>query len=115
MALSIPYESSATISTAEYSLPNNSTTLVALTTPGIYQVFLDLSALTATEWYELLVYETVVAGGTKLVAHRIQITGVQADPVCCEPGFYLANGFDFTLRKVKGTDRAIGWSIRKVA
>lgn len=113
MTLSIPYENSASINTTEYSLVTNSTVLTAITTPGVYQCWLDLNALTATEWYELLVYETVVSGGTKRVFHREQIIGVQSNPIEPLPGFQLANGFDFTLRLVKGTARTIGWSIRK--
>ena len=119
MALTIPYESSASISTTEYSLVAGSTSLATVTaTPGVYSLLLDLSALTATEWYELLVYEAVVAAGTKRVLHREQLIGVNGgdkDPIHALPGLQLANGFDFTLRKVKGTDRTIGWSIRMAA
>lgn len=115
MALTIPYENSASIGVTEYSLTASSTVLAAQTTPGVYQCFLDVNALTATEWYELLVYETVVSGGTKRVVHREQLIGVQTSPVEVLPAFQLANGFDFTLRKVKGTDRTIGWSIRMAA
>jgi hypothetical protein len=116
MALTIPYENSASISSTEYSLVAGSTSLATITNaPGIYQCWLDLSALTATEQYELLVYEAVAAGGTKRVAHREQLAGVYPNPTHVLPGLQLANGFDFTLRKVQGTDRTIAWSIRKAA
>ena len=41
------YSGSATIGTTEYDCPSASTSIGAVATAGIYQVFVDLDALTA--------------------------------------------------------------------
>jgi len=115
MAISEAYTSSATISTTEYSLPNNSTTLAAITTDGVYQVFLDLAALTTTEEYLIQVKEKVTSGGTQRVVYSATVVGLQSAPAWVSPSLILMNGWDVTVKKVAGTDRSIGWSIRQVA
>lgn len=108
------YENSASISTTEYSLPNNSTSLTPITVQGIYQVAIDFSALTITEEYEYKIKEKVTASGSQLVWYTGTIVGpmVEALPF---PSLILGHGWDVTVKKIAGTDRTIGWSIRKVA
>ena len=53
MAISEAFNGSASIGTTEYDLPSASTTVSAQTTDGIYQLFIDLNALTSTEEYRL--------------------------------------------------------------
>lgn len=107
--------SAVTVSTTELSLISGTTTLQTDTTPGIYQLLLDCAAMTATESYELRVYEKAAAGGTKRVLHRALLNGVQATPIFVLPSLLLGVGWDITLDKLAGTDRAFDWSIRKVA
>jgi hypothetical protein len=113
MAISEVYTNSATISTAEYSLPNNSTTLTPITTAGVYQVFIDLGAMTLTEQYQIRIYEKITSAGTQRVIYESIITGVMADN-WVSPSLILMNGWDVTVKKLLGTDRSIGWSIRGV-
>lgn len=115
MAITEAYAGSASISTTEYSLPNNSTTLANITDDGIYQVFLDLAALTVAEEYLLRVYEKVQSSGTKRVVFSATFLGAQAQPVWVSPSLILLHGWDMTMDKVAGTDSTIEWSIRKVA
>ena len=116
MAISQVYVNSATISTTEYNLPTNNTSIGAVTDDGVYQVFLDLSALTNTESYELKIYEKVQAAGTQRVCHHATITFAQgSEPVYASPALILIHGWTVTLKKLAGTDRAIEWSIRKIA
>lgn len=115
MAITAAYESNASISTSEYSLPNASTSLTPITADGIYQVFLDFSALTVTELYELKIYEKVEASGTQRLIMTANIAGVQGQPHWVSPSLILLHGWDVTLKKISGTDRTIGWSIRQVA
>lgn len=105
---------SATISTTEYSLPANSTTLTAQTDDCILQVVLDLNALTATEQYEFKLYEKV-NGGTARVCVYAVFSGAQPQPIYAAPSLIVGEGWDVTLKKLAGTDRAIPWSLRKVA
>ena len=120
MAITEAFSGSATISTTPYDLPSNSTTVSAQTADGIYQLFLDLSNLTATESYQLRIYEKVVSSGspgsTQRVISDTTISGAQtAQPVYVTSALLLMHGWTYTLTKLQGTDRAISWSIRQVA
>lgn len=109
-------ESSATISTAERSLPADTTVGVptAQTDDCILQVWVDWNALAAGDEYRLRIYEKVQSAGTQRVAYEISRFGAQANPADPMPTLVLGNGWDVTLLKVAGTDRAIPWSLRKV-
>jgi hypothetical protein len=115
MAITEAFNGSATIGTTEYDLPTATTTKSAQTADGIYQLFLDLNALTATESYQLKIYEKVQSGGTQRVIDDTTISGVQTEPVYATAALLLMHGWTFTLTKLQGTDRAISWSIRQVA
>lgn len=109
-------EDSATISTTEYSLVNDSTSLAASTEEAAVSLWLDVSALAAGDEFEIRVYEKVMAGGTqRLVQAPWVLNGAQASPIWTSPALHLANGWDFTLKRTAGSDRSITWSIRKVA
>ena len=114
MAIAAPYEGSGTIGTTAFSLPNNSTTLTPITVDGVYQVFLDLAAMTTTEQYEIKVLERVTSGGAQREVFRAVVNGTSA-PAWVSPSLILLHGWDVTVRKLAGTDRSIGWSIRQVA
>lgn len=114
MAITIPYEDAATIGTTEYSLTNDSTTIASQTDDGVYQCMIDFANMTTTEKYQIKVKEKVQAGGTQRDIYTSVIEGVQGEPFVI-PSLILANGWDITLKKLAGTDRSIGWSIRKVA
>jgi hypothetical protein len=115
MAINALYESSATISTTEYSLPNASTTLTPKTDDGVFQLFLDVSALLAADQYELKIYEKVQAAGSQRLVDTWIFDGPQARPHWVSPSLIFMHGWDITLKKISGTDRAIAWSIRQVA
>ena len=116
MAIAEIYNNSATIGTTEYDLPTNSTTAVSTqSSHGIYQLFLDLSALTATEEYRLRIYEKVRSSSTQRVLDEFIISGVQTQPVYVTAALLLKNGWSYTLKLNQGTPRTIEWSIRQVA
>jgi hypothetical protein len=112
VALTAAFENSATISTAEYSLPNNSTTLTPITDDGVYQALVDFNAITAVaDEFEVKVYEKVNAGGTQHVIYGpVSITKPE---VLVIPSLALLHGWDVTVKRTAGTDRSIVWSIRK--
>lgn len=114
MAISEAYSGSASIGTTEYSLVNNSTSIASETNDGVYQVFLDLNALTATEVYEFKVYEKVTSSATQRIVYQVRMSGVQSAPNWVSPSLLLLHGWDATLDKISGTDRTILWSIRRV-
>lgn len=115
MAISNPFEGSVTVSTTELSLVSGTSTLQSNTTPGIYQLMLDLNAMASGDAFRLRIKEIVQASGTQRVVQDVTLRGVQAQPVYATPSLLLTNGWDMTLLKSAGTDRAIPYSIRKVA
>lgn len=115
MAITAAYENSASISTTEYSLPNNSTTLTPITVDGVYQAFIDVANMAAGDQYELKVYEKVTSGGTQRLADTFILTGAQSKPCFVLPSLIFLHGWDITLKRLAGSDRTIGWSIRQVA
>lgn len=107
------YENSASISTTEYSLPNNSTSLTPVTDDGYIQIWLDLSALVAGDQYELKIYEKVASGGTQRQCWPTTVlTGAQSPPHWVSAPLSVMYGWDVTLKRLAGSDRTIGWSIR---
>lgn len=115
MAITESFSGSATIGTTPYDLPSASTTVSAQTADGIYQLFLDLSNLTATESYRLRIYEKVQSTGAQAVIDDTTISGVQSEPVYVTAALLLLHGWTFTLTKLQGTPQTISWSIRQVA
>lgn len=106
---------SASISTTEYGLASDSTSITYQTTDGVYQLFLDLSNMAAGDQYKLKLYEKYDSAGTARVAEEWIFTGAQAKPGVFTPAFVLGEGWEFTMTKLAGTDRTIYWSIRKIA
>jgi len=119
MALSQPYSSAGlTVSTTELSLVSGTATLQTNTTPGIYQLFLDLSALAAGDSFSLKIKEAAAPSGAQgvlLLETFAPAGGALATPIYASPALQLANGWDMTLTRLLGTDRSIPYSIRQVA
>lgn len=114
MAITEAYANSASISTTEYSLPANSTTLATNTTDGVYQLLLDLNAMAAGDSYTIKMYEKVQSSGTKRVCYTAVVEGAQSE-IWVSPSIILMNGWDMTMQRTAGSDRTIEWSIRQVA
>ena len=108
------YQDSASIGAVEYSCPADSTALAEITTDGVYQVFLDLSAMTAAETYRIRIYEKCRSVSTKRLIYESVIVGTSA-PLWVSPSLLLMHGWDVTLQRLVGTDRTLEWSIRQVA
>lgn len=108
-------EGATTIGTSEYSVAASSTTLATKTDTGVFQLALDLTAMTATEAYQITIYEKINSAGSKVVVHQASLYGVQSAPGWMGPALSLLNGWDMTVKKLLGTDRSIGFSIRKAS
>lgn len=113
MALSEAFSGTETITTTEWSLTTDTAGPDAETTDGAYQVLIDLSALAVGDVFEWKLYEKVLAGSTQRVAASARFT-VGPSPIWVSPTVILLHGWDMTLKKISGTDRAIDWSIRKI-
>jgi hypothetical protein len=115
MAISEAYSGSETVSTTEWSLTTDTAGPDVDTTDGIYQAFLDLNALAAGDVFVFKVYEKVLSSSTQRLVFSATFAGAQGSPNWASPSLILLHGWDMTLDKLSGTDRAIDWSIRKVA
>lgn len=109
MALTITSDA-ATISTTEYSLNADSTTLAADTNDYAVQAYIDFANMAAGDQYEIRVLEKINAG-SQLPIYTATVTGVQTEPFVT-PSLILGEGWDVTVKKLAGTDRSIAWSIR---
>lgn len=115
MAISEPYSGTEAITSDEWSLTGDDTSIDTITTDGIYQFVLDLSALTVADTFEFKIYEKVRSADTQRVFYHAVFKGQHGSPIFVSPTFILLHGWDATLNKVAGTDRTITWSIRSVA
>lgn len=116
MAITEPYElDGVTVGASELSIVSGTTTLQTVTTAGVYQLWIDGGNMAKGDEFKVRLYEKVEAtGGTKKVFFSASMMGVQSDNFVT-PTFILMNGWDMTIQKIAGTDRAFDASIRKVA
>lgn len=98
----------------EYSLTNGSTTIAAQTTKGQYQVWLDLNALANGDQYELRIYDKCRSGDAQRCGSCSIISNAQGVDNALGIGIpvLLFWGWDFSLKRVAGSDRTILWSVR---
>lgn len=115
MAITEAFTGTETVSTTEWSLTTDTAGPDVETTDGVYQCFLDLNALAKGDVFEFKVYEKVLSSSTQRLVFGVRFANAQTEPVWPSPSLILINGWDMTLKKISGTDRAIDWSIRKVA
>ena len=105
-----------TVGTTEWSLTTDTAGPDADTTDCIMQALVDLSAMAGGDEFRIRIYEKVQgAGDTQRVAYQANMVGPQSPPLWASPSLILMHGWDVTVTKIAGTDRLIGWSIRKVS
>lgn len=116
MAISEPYElDGVTVGASELSIVSGTTSLQTITDDGVYQLWIDAGNMAKGDEFRVKAYEKVEGtGGTKKVHAQWTLLGAQSE-VFVTPTFILINGWDFTIQKIAGTDRAFDASIRKVA
>lgn len=112
MAIAEAFTGTETISTTEWSLTTDTAGPDAETSDGTFCVVLDTSAIAAGDVFELRFYEKARSGDTQRLMWSATL-GV--GPGHVSPWMPGMHGWDFTLVKISGTDRAILWSIRKYA
>jgi hypothetical protein len=115
MAISEPYTLSAvTVGTSELSIVSGTTTLQNITDDGVYQLYVEPFNMAKGDEYRIRGYEKIIAAGTKRKFFEWTLAGAQMEAFVT-PTFILMHGWDMTLQKLVGTDRAFTASIRKVA
>ena len=111
-----PFElDGVTVGTTELSIVSGTTALQTNTDDGVYQLYVDPSVMTKGDQFAVRIYEKVEAtGGTKRQVYEA-ILGDQNLENLVTPMLTLMHGWDMTIQKIAGTDRAFDASIRKVA
>lgn len=102
------------VSTTEWSLLNDSSTLATSTSEGFVQPFIDVSDMVAGDELQFRQYEKCRSGDTQRVAFQRSLSGTQARPIWTHPAIILKNGWDMSLDAIAGTITC-NWSIRRVA
>jgi hypothetical protein len=115
MAITEAFAGSETVGATEWSLTTDTSGPDVETSDGVFQVFLDLNALANGDVFQFRGYEKVQAADTQRAFLEFTFAHAQNTPNWVSDSFILMNGWDFTLKKIAGTDRTITWSIRKVA
>jgi len=105
-----------TVGTGELSIISGTTTLQSNTSPGFYQLCLDPAgaALAKGDYFKWRIREKVLSGSTQRVVFSGILSQAHTNNVIV-PGLILMHGFDFTLQKLAGTDRAWDATVRKSA
>lgn len=102
------------ISTTEYSvtLASTSGAPAAKTDKVTAQLVLDLSALAAGDQFEVKLYDKCRSSDTQRVVSKWIVTGAQAELIFMTPALMLGEGWDYTIKKLAGTDRTIPAAVR---
>ena len=115
MAISEPFQSSATISNTEYFLAAASTTQGSgQATDGVIQCMLELNNLVAGDIFRIRAYDAISSSGTARAIFEENIAGPVGTPNYVLPSLVLLHKWDFSLLRVAGSDRSIAWSIRRL-
>lgn len=100
------------VSGTELSLTGGTSSLQSITTAGVFQLWLDLNAMAKGDEFRARCYEKVdTSAGTKRVLWEATFYDVQSEIFFSEFTTLYA-GWEMTIIKLAGTDRAIDASIR---
>lgn len=104
-------DASPTIGTSEYSLFGETTSGVPLTgtTDYLLDGWIDTTVITAGDVFELKLYEQVNGSTQRGKVIRRFVGG---ESLVMLPRLPLTEGYDLTLKKISGTDRAVPFSLR---
>jgi len=108
------FSGSETVSTTEWSMVSDTAATPDVeTSDGVFQAIIDFNALLAGDEFRFRVYEKVLAGSTQRLVDEKFVSGAQGTPNWMSEAYILLHGWDMTLLRTAGADRAIDWSIRK--
>lgn len=116
MAISQAYEiDGVTVSTTPISIVSGTTTVTDTVETGVFQLWVDAGAMLKGDEFKIIISEKVEAtGGTRKSVFVATLSDVQSE-VFVTPMLILMFGWNMTITKIAGTDRAFDASIRKVA
>jgi hypothetical protein len=106
--------SSVTVGATEVSLTSGTTTIQAKTDKAVVSVAIDVANMAAGDEFEIAFYEKAIAGGTARRVVLANLVGAQAEGLWYLAAWQVGVGWDFSIKKIAGTDRAFSWSVRAV-
>lgn len=111
---SVLYSGSNSISGTEFSITLNSTSgaPASKTDKGTISLVLDVNPVAAGDQFLVTLYDKCRSGDTQRKVATWVITGAQAEPEFMTPPLMIGEGWDFTIKKLTGTDRTIISSVR---
>lgn len=103
-----------TIGTTEWSITTNSAGPDVETSFGFQSLFVAVpAAVVAADIFSIGIYETI--NGVQYELDRFYFAGKGTTYGVPVPGFHLGVGWDMTLKKEAGTDRALSAHINEAA
>ena len=116
MAITQAYElDGVTVGTAPISVVSGTTTVTDTVETGVFQLWVDGGAMLKGDEFKIKISEKVEAtGGTRKNVFVATLSDVQSE-IFVTPQLILMFGWNATIEKVAGTDRAFDASLRKVA
>lgn len=105
-----------TVSTTELSITRNATYAAGSnqTSDNAVQLWVDTTNMAKADEFEIRFYEKVEdTGGTARLVQVWRLLGVQAQNFVT-PVFLVLFGWDFTIKRLAGADRAFDASVRAV-
>ncbi len=116
MAISAAYSLSAvTVGVTPISIVSGTTTVSDTVETGLFQLWVDAGNMAKGDEFDIIISEKVKAtGGTRKTVFKAKLSDVQSE-VFVTPVLMLMFGWNMTITKIAGTDRAFDASIRKVA
>lgn len=106
--------SAVTVSTTEISLTAGTTSLQSRTDSVVPSLVLDCNAVVAGDEFELAFYEKAISGGTQRKEIVGYINGSTGPLYLWTLGIPVGIGWELSIKRTAGSDRAFTWSIRAV-
>lgn len=113
MAITITRDS-ATITSTEFFIASDSTSATYQTADVVMQLFLDLTNVAGGDTFVLRWYEKI-DGTNARVFSSTTFSGAQTPVGYSSLSYVLGEGWEISLQKTGGTDRAIPWSLRTLS
>jgi len=116
MAITVAYElDNVTVGVTPISLVSGTTTVNDTAESGVFQIWIDTTNMAKADEFLITLSEKVEAtGGARRTFLTQTLLGVQAHN-WVSPTFVLMHGWNVTLTRIAGADRAFDANIRKIA
>lgn len=115
LSLTLYTMSAVTVSSTEVSITAGGTTIQTNTNNVVASLWVDVNNMAAGDEYEIALYEKCLSGGTARRLVLANLIGAQADALFVTGPFHLGVGWDFTIKKIAGTDHAFTASVRSIS